>query len=303
MNKYQLASVMGDIDDRFVSKTTKRAANKKPLLRSIAAAAAALLIVAGAAFGISRVVGIGEAPKLPSEPASKGDAQYEFLADVRVPKDAVLPPSQLGTIGHVGYASNDKLRDLKDIYEESDAVCIVTIRNWLGENEATSWYEATVERTYKGETADSIVIYQTGNSVSICNDAPLFTYGDRLLVGLCRWESRPYENAYFAIGGDTTTAYVQKAKDGKAYVIDPEGRFSYETENRHPELEFTAYGEDEGLAKELFDGMRGYDKVMADKLEEWFDAYYSNRDRFANETCTPHVYSLAEIEEYFAGLE
>ena len=284
----------------------------RPRIWRIMGAAAAVLLMAGFLLGITQIVGIGESPKLPIAPASPGEnrpaedtlGEYAFLYDTSVPEDAVLPPKQEGSNNMVMSSSHDKNRGFNELYEDAEAVCIVTIRDWLGENELYSYYNATVERTYKGELPETIVVYQAGNSSCLCENAPLFTYGDKLLLGIRRWEDRPFENAYYVVGGETTVSYVAAAEDGSAYVIDPKGIYSHYTEYNHPELHFTKYGENKALAKELFDELGKYDRVMADHLDEWFGEYYENRSAFISSwSMIPHIYSLEEIEAFFEGLE
>lgn len=296
MNSRDLMRSINEIDDELLIRSERSARPRRRVLYRIAAAAAALLFVFGAAFGIAKAIAAGKTGT--SEPP-----KYAFLADTSVPADAVLPPSQMGGAGTMN-PSHDKLRDLKEIYEESDAVCIITIGDWLGESEVSTYYEATVEHVYKGDPGESFVLHQTGNSKALYSDTPLFSYGDKLLVGVRFLNNRRFENTYYCIGGETTTAYVSLAEDGSAYVIDPKGIFSHYTEFNHPELHFTEYGENEALAKELFDELGKYDRVMADHLSEWFGEYYADRSGFVSDgSMIPHIYSLEEIEAYFAGLE
>lgn len=330
MNSRDLFQSFNELDETLLERSEQRAARARNeadgaaprvKLKRFLTAAAALILVFGASFGIAKAASDA---RLQSEIAaykSAADAVVEseiaayrealgknaFLAETEVPEGAVLPIRQTGfkgeTLHYVMGASPDKTRDLCEIFEESDAVCILTVRDWLGENEVTTWYEATVERTYKGELPEKIVLYQLGNSLGMCNDAPLYTYGDKLLVGIRRWESRPYENAYNVIGNDSTAAYVSLAKDGKAYVIDPEGQFSYCTRENHPELEFTQYGGRSPLAMELFEEMAKYDEAMAEKLGLWFGEYHEHPELYdENEPLIPTIYSLDEIEDFFEGL-
>lgn len=294
----------------LVDETVSKKARPR-IWRYIGAAAAALLM-AGALFGITRIVGIGESPKLPTEPASQGEAQpaektpseYAFLYDTSVPEDAVLPPNQEGSKGMGIRAGLDKLRDWKEIYEDSDAVCIVTIRDWLGENELYSYYNATVERTYKGELPETIVVYQPGNSSYLCDDAPLFTYGDKLLLGIRRWEDRPFENAYYVTDNVLAFTYISVSKDGDPYVIDSCGVITHYTGVNLPELHFTKYGENKKLAKELFEEIGEYDSVIAAYFDERFSDYYEHRKEYHEGLAMiPSIYSLAQIEDFFAGLE
>ena len=295
MNNEKLYALAGGINDDFVAETMKPKAARPRYLRYIAAAAAVLLVL-GAAFGVVKAAGAKEQANLPEK--------YAFMSDTEVPKDAVLPPSQVGTDSAAIKPGHDDLRNLKKMYNESDVVCIVTIRDWLGENEYYSYYEATVERVYKGDPGESVVIYQKGTSQALFDDTPLFTYGDKLLLGLLRWGNMPYDNAYFCIGDETCVSYLAADEDGETYVIDAEGEYSYWTALECPEVQLTDYVKDRSLAARLLKNIGEYDSVAAERFEYWFNAYYEDPEQFEfTETMTPHVYLLADLEAFFVGLD
>lgn len=323
MKTETLCYAIGNIDERLIERAEKPVSRRPRYLRYIAAAAAVLLIF-GAAFGIAKAAGEGEnkpeqnalvpetiVPEDAVQPSPENSGtqlseKYAFMADTTVPADAVLPPSQMGKDGSCFMPGHEDLLNIKRIYEESDVVCIVTIRDWLGETEPKlyTFYEAKVEQIYKGEPAESIVVCQAGSSEGLFNSTPLFTYGDKLLLGLCRNEKRPYPNAYDIIGMETTVSYLATAEDGKVYVIDEVGEYSYWTRLECPELHFTNYADDQTLVKELYKDIANYDSAFSKFHEGYWQGYYEDRETFLHDTAgyAPHVYSLEEIESFFSEL-
>ena len=296
MNSGDLMKSFNYIDPALIERSEKRT-DPARTVRMIAAVAAALLLVFGAAFGVAKAAGAKEQANLPEK--------YAFMSDNEVPADAVLPPSQMGGIGQFG-PGYDKLRDLKEMYEDSEAVCIITIRDWLGESMTRSRYKADVEYIFKGEIEDTIAVYQMGSSIGLFDNNPLFTYGDKLLVGLNRSNKSICEGyaAYEITGVDSTLSYLAAAEDGQIYAIDYKGYYSYETEVKLPEYHFTNYAEDQNFVNELYKNIANYDSAVAKHLEEYYSEYYNNKERFVHDGgLVPHVYSLDEIEAFFAGMK
>ena len=161
MNSRDLFESFNEIDEALLERSEQSAVRSRngskgtgsrAVLRRCLTAAAALILVFGASFGIAKAASDA---RLQSEIAaykSAADAVVEseiaayrealgknaFLAETEVPEGAVLPIRQTGLQGgalhYVMGASPDKTRDLCEIFEESDAVCILTVRDWLGEN-------------------------------------------------------------------------------------------------------------------------------------------------------------------------
>lgn len=300
MNKYQLASVMGDIDEHFVSKTTKRAANKKPLLRSIAAAAAAVLLVSGAMLGISRFVGIGEAPKLPAQQEAASPNNNAFLTDTIVPEDAVLPPVRVGSF----QSPSDPVvfLNFEQFYDDTAAVCILTIGDWLGDNGTGTYYEATVEKVYKGDLPEKIKLYQVGNEKWTLEYYPLFTYGDRLLIALETWPDLPdyedgfdLENCYQPAAAFISYFFISSDENGVEYLLEPCSLFSY-TNQITCDLRFNNYGNDRVLVRQLCEKIAEYDPVVADLILN--REKYTDRDSPLRDT---YVYSFEEFDAYLSS--
>ena len=86
------------------------------------------------------------------------------MLPVEVPADAVLPSSQVGEHGidHASHLRYVRSYTLRTAYEAADAVCCVTVKNWLGENDAATYYEAEVDKLYKGDIPQFITLYQIG---------------------------------------------------------------------------------------------------------------------------------------------
>lgn len=302
MNSGDLMKSFNYIDPALIERSEKR---KDPArtIRRIAAVAAALLLIFGAAFGVAKAARAKEQAKLPEK--------FAFMSDNEVPADAVLPPSQMGNETAVFMPGHDDLYNIKRTYEESDVVCVVTIRDWLGETEGdlvalNTFYEAKVERVYKGDPGDSIVVVQAGSSDGLFNNKPLFTYGDKLLLGLVRYPKGPYaNNAYSILGVELSVAYLATDNDGTVYVLDEVGEFSYWTEVECPELHFTNYADDQALVEELYKDLAKYDTGIVWALKGHWDGYYSDKESYLLNTAgfRPHVYSFEELDAFFAGME
>ena len=105
MNSRDLMRSINEIDDELLIRSERAARPRRRVLYRIAAAAAALLFVFGAAFGIAKA-------------ANKGNSPY-----ITEPKEAVLPPSQVGTEG----VQHARIRaySLSSALENSKAACII----------------------------------------------------------------------------------------------------------------------------------------------------------------------------------
>ena len=273
MNNEKLYALAGELDDRFIAETMKPRAARRRYLR-YAAAAAALLLIFGAAFGVVKAAGAGNTPV--------------------VPKDAVLPPTQVASeISDLMYV---RAYDMYSMYNRADAVCVLTIKNWLGEDDSGTYFEATVERLYKGDLPERIVLFQMGNSEYTLEDSPLFTYGDRILVGLIPWENDMYENAYDLVGTDSAMLYVAESENGEAYLVDHKGLLGMNND-RSDSVILDNYADDSRLAYDIISQIEKNDPAIAKRLKEYFGAYYDDIAGFiGNGMLTPHIYSLDEVE-------
>lgn len=84
-----------------------------------------------------------------------------------------------------------------EIREETDAIAVVTVGDWLTEDtkDHVSYYEATVEECFKGELPEKMILSRHGSSEEN-HASPLYIKGDRLLVLLNEPEKPEYENHY-----------------------------------------------------------------------------------------------------------
>ena len=277
MKTEKLALAVNDIDEELILKA-ESPAKRRPRYLRYAAAAAALLLIFGAAFGVAKTAGAGSSPI--------------------VPDDAVLPPSQMGNGAMEGLATSDRTFNLEEVFTCSDAVCLLTIGNWLGENSVCTYFEASVEKVYKGELPERIVVYQLGTSEWIVDNSPLFVYGDRVLMGLTHREISPYENTYEPVGAQDSYLYAEYARDGHTYLIDYNGVLSYHTEDELPGLGFRNFAYNADIVKGLIDRFSLYDKVVSERLEEYY-----NENRSDSPMDFPlRIYSLDEVEMFFNGL-
>lgn len=285
MTAERFNNIIGELGDDVLRCEFDHAPKRRSRLLRIAAAAAALLVCFGAAFGIAKAVGSSNnGINLPD--------QYAFLADTSVPKDAVLPPAQISDgNSDLSYA---EILSIPALYSEAESVCMLTVKNWLGENNVGTFFEANVERVYKGELPDSIVLFQLGNSRYQMEDSPLFTYGDKLLLGLEEWDSSEFDNAYTSAGVDVSMFYAAVDGNGDCFLIDHRGLMSYYTELQCPELELNDHAGEKSLIDELIEYFNSFDKAFAQRLSEYAEEGIDKAD------FPMHVYSIESIEDLFS---
>ncbi len=268
MNKRKILSSFSYIDPLLIERSERKQL-RAPF--RIAAVCAALLLIIGTTLLISHAV---NSKRLISA----------------VPKEAVLPPSQTGS-GNTADALYNKYYSLSSLYEESEAVCIVKIGNWLSEDEFNSFFEASVERVFKGEPPQKIVICQGGNSSFIFEGSPLFTYGDRILVGLTKLECTDYECAFSMVGADIAFMYAAELGNGELYLVDHKGDLSNAVDEELGMDRFSDYSGNRALINDLIVKIGENDAVLAAYLKELFATNL--------EIDKPRVFSLSEVENYF----
>lgn len=268
MNSKTILESMSYIDDELLERSEAPTRKKERAWLRAAAACLAVLAVLGAVIGTAASAKANNAPD-----------------------GVVYPPSQTGAYSHefivTSTVSYNNVYSLKSMYEEAQAVALVTIGNWLGENSVGTYFEATVDKLYKGELPQTILLYQLGNSYEIVEGSPLYTYGDRVLVGLLPWDrEEEYPNSYESVGSDIAFLYAADA-DGETYLLDHKGWLSRTTREECGNDAFTYYAGDRKLVKKLCKSLAKYDKVIAEQVL----------------TEGANVYSLKEVEEYFKGLD
>ncbi len=217
MTAMELSRLLGSIDDSCAEE--KNTGERRRFVRPLIAAAALLLV-----FGV--IAGFGSGFFGSAAPAPSGMREgYAFMEKSDVPKDAVLPPAQSGYSLDISYL---KQYDFASAYGEASGVCVVTVGNWLSENEVCTYYEATVNKCFKGELPETIVIYQLGSSRNPSEIAP-FSYGDKLLVFLQERADAEYANMYEIVGADIGCLYAAADTQGSVYFMDLRGLLSLET--------------------------------------------------------------------------
>ncbi len=177
-----------------------------------------------------------------------------------VPEDAVLPPARQG----VGNAKTSyvKTYNYAEAYEEADAVCIVTVENWLEDVSDCCYFEAKVEKIYKGEIPERIVLRQN-ESKDFSFGSPIFTYGNRLLVFLDEWEYWDEAGeAYYQIGSDLTTLYMANDASGELYLIALHGLVGNKSRGLGLKDKFSLE-----LAQELGTELKKSDEVLGETVE------------------------------------
>lgn len=290
MNTNTIVNAIGDIDEELFDRSEQACRNPrktggkvltlntKRALR-IAIAAAAVIILT---LGIVMTTG------------AKGD---------------VLPPARWDKHGYSSDISASEPYAIGRAYNDADAVCLVTIGNWRGDNGTGTFYDAHVEKLYKGDIGEDIVIYQMGTQDFVFKYFPLFTHGNRILVWVVK-EDIPddlgiNDDYYCILGDNIALLFSAFAKDGKEYLCDVTSEFSFNTVESEPELHFTNFAEDEKLLKELYADLYDRDPVYAELIESHKDLFPGGWDEYNEHyygdspLSKQYVYSLEELEEFF----
>ena len=289
MTTERFDKIIGELGDEVIASEFKNTARRRRFVRGIAAAAA-LLLIFGAAFGVAKAAGAGW-----KDPQQNADGPA-----AAVPKDAVLPPARIGALGSTHPRIYGPLT-MSSLKERSDAVCILTIGNWIGEDEDETFFEATVESVLCGELPKRIIICQHGNSSWAINEFPILTYGDRLLAFLrcVTWNAEQSENCYTFTGVQFSHYYIGSADDGNEYAIDISGVISHYSE-REKGFHVKNHSEDIRLIFELITSFSGYDKLLSDWLNDYFEMLIKDN---LDSGISVRVYELSELEQYIIEVE
>ena len=274
MNGTELLDKMELIDAAYVESAA--AVPKRQNRRWIGwgVAAACLCLVIGAAVIITKTI--------------RPNDTTAFFDAVEIPDDAVMPPVREGS--SQSETQYRKLYNYASAYDEADAVCIVTVGNWLSEFGMFTLFDAKVEKVYKGSIPDKIVLLQNENS-KYHFTSPVFSYGNRLLVFLNSWdrwgENAHYDNAYAMIGPDYTTLYLSYDNSKKAYLIALNGFAGSLGEESGIYLKNSR---NVNLLNELDNYIKKTDSYLAEQIEKGFDEDEFTRVR---------IYALSDFEEFF----
>ncbi len=209
----KIMEAMEYMDEKYIGEALeaeKKASNRK-VLKRWGAIAACLVLVVGLCLG--------------------------FLGGK---EEIVLPPSRYGA--NAGQLSI-YCPSFEEAWDAADVIAWVRVGNWLGERSGdkvldTTYFEAEVIRTYKGNPGESIVLEQVGSSNWTVKCYPLFTYGNEMLLFLQGGDSRPFpgnhytgaefDNSYCIVGTYGGVMDVVTNTDGTVYVTD---RFGFITKD------------------------------------------------------------------------
>ena len=136
-----------------------------------------------------------------------------------VPGDEViLPPCREGEIRYK--TSWAHYPAVEEAVEAAEAVAVVTVGSWVGEDlgNGKTAYFAMVEKTYKGDLPETILLLQTGTSAETHYGTTLYSYGNELLVFLKPAGFEDYSDVYDS--GVLTAIPVGRDDSGAAYLFD-----------------------------------------------------------------------------------
>lgn len=305
MNADTIIDAIGDIDEELYDRSAKnlRTAAPKAKAKALVFSSKHVLRIAIAA-ALVIVIGVG----LMLTSSAKGD---------------VLPPARWG-INDAGptLLGDGEVLDFGTFYEDPEAVCLVTIGNWLGDNGSGTFIEAHIDKLYKGDLPETFVIYQDACQRFTHTNSPVFTYGDKMLIGV---SEHPYkvegdlglDKYYYIVGGALGTLYYAADKAGNEYVFDPEAMLSVNT-LRYTDIRFKNYSivgydgdgwsiEDTELLNELYEDMDSRDHEITEIImyhksmypgQGWRDGVYYGDDPDFHEI---YLYSLKDLEAFFAA--
>ena len=285
MKTEEFAAAIGNINDgELILRSAERIEKPRKTWLRFAAAAAAILLVLGAVFAAVKLLP-ANAPR----------------QEAAVPKEAVLPPARFGENNPAHPWGHTVFLSFSEFCFETYAVCEITIGDWIGDNGYCTYFEATVDKLYRGELPEKIKIYQAGCQDHTYENYPLFTYGDKLLVALKPWvlkegfdDGFDRSNAYELCGGDIGVLHISRDKNGEKYLLDLSTMFSQTNEIKGGP-EFTNYGYNRKLLEELCENIAEYDPVVADMMLHRSKYWISER---LQET---YVYSYDEFIEYLTS--
>ncbi len=122
---------------------------------------------------------------------------------------------------------------IEDIEEKAEAMVRLKVKNWLGESEKRTFYEAEVVEVYKGEVPESIILTQLGSSKATYQDFPLFTYGNEFIVFIGKFSKDnigevelnidpsefDFDNVYYVHYRQRYIMNVATLDNGREYII------------------------------------------------------------------------------------
>lgn len=285
MTSLRFAAVIGEIDDNYTESAVKKTVGLRT--KRILAAAACFFAAGLVAFGLIQ--------------AKVFKHERKLDMTVSIPEDAVLPPA-IENRPAASYASYGTAYSVEKAFRKADAVCLLTVKNFITEDFYCSYFAASVDRVYKGELPESIVLAQwLATSQIMLENSPRYTYGDKLLLFLDPSISQTFPGAYDRVGGDISFFYAAPSSDGEIYLFDHKGLFSYNTysckDDEHP---FNVRNRSSiQLVSDFCNYYSAFDKPIADRLNEYYEACVGHETA----SFALHIYSLEDMEGYFSQLD
>lgn len=210
--------------------------------------------------------------------------------------EPILPPSREGVEGEATVRT--RLYSIPEAYASAEAVCLVKVGNWLGDNGTVTYFECEVEKAYKGLLPERIAICQMGDRLVTIKGFPLFTSGDRLLLFLLPYKAddgMDIDDPYELLGVYSAFFHAQTL-DGETYIIDTMGLISRETMRACPGTMPHDLACDRDLVERLTERMREHDPLTAKQIEGFKNFPCSSAGSPAPEYLKLHVYSLEAVE-------
>lgn len=225
---YAVGGIGGDLIEKYAETSPAlkliKAERKKDAVKRLRiwTAAAACIALCAAVFGAVKLLhkqdnGNKEAPHLPAE--------FAFLADTEAPKDAVLPPEPQGKYN----AQYDRLYSIREDYALHEIAAMVTVGDWLYEDRTASYFEAKVEKVYKGELPETITLAMIGNSQSVEEGFVLFSAGEKLLIFSRKWGMPGHEDRNEYEVGSLTAMFIVPDENGNIWLADIKGFIGMQT--------------------------------------------------------------------------
>lgn len=317
MNTDTIIDAIGDIDEELYDRSAKNLRTAAPkakakalvfsskhVLRIAIAAALALVIGVGLMLTSSAKGDVLPPAQIEAAPAEAAkDPVKAWMEPAEIPADAVFAPVRKPNGQAHGCSNPEYFLGFVSAFEKADAVCLVTVEDWLSECMFCTFFEASVDKVYKGELPEKIVLRQEANSSFSMYNTPLFTYGNKLLVFLNVWDDwdegvQRHENAYVMMTYGTGYLFYAQDKAGNDYLIDQVGEISSATREKKEAKLTDQYSTE--LISELIEYIDKQDGELAKSIE----LFTHDTDRLQNvpQGAPMRVYSFEDMDELLNDL-
>lgn len=233
MKAETIMNAIGGLEDEFIDKFSderpavqaveKERNIKMKRTKSIIAAAVACLLLIAAVFGTFELI---KQSKRGNNEVSLLPEGFAFLAETSVPEGAILPPKPQGKYS----ALYERPYSVAENYAQHEIAAIVTVGSWLYEDDSATYYEAKVERVYKGALPETVTLAMVGNSQSVEERFVLLSAGEKLLIFTQKWGMPGHEDKNEYEIGPISTLFVALGESGSIWLADIAGYIGMETE-------------------------------------------------------------------------